>query len=104
MAAPNSEQGYVTLRNGGDLMKLLGDIFTDSFMQENSRFQNFEEFQFSSAVMVNWKAETIIYAQLLLDSFVKESTCFSNWDEMIRAAVEERYHGERRTSNETGSD
>ena len=42
--------------------------------------------------MVNWKADTIVYAPLLLDSFVKESTQFSNWDEMVRAATSLRYH------------
>ena len=93
MEATNSNLGYVMLRNGTALMKLLEDIFTDDFMRENTRFENFDAFQFSSAVMVNWKADTIIYASLLLDSFVKESTNFSDWDEMVRTAVEQRYHG-----------
>jgi len=43
-------------------MRLLEDIFTDDFMQEYTRFESFEGFRYSSAVMVNWKADTLIYA------------------------------------------
>ena len=88
----NSQQGYVTLTNGPELMKLLEDVFTDEFMRQNTRFDDFDGFRFSSAVMVNWKANTIVYAPLLLNSFVKESTNFSDWDEMVRTAVDLRYH------------
>ncbi len=86
-------EGYVFLPNAQELMKLLEDVFTDAFMQENSRFDDFDGFKFSSAVMVNWQAETIVYAPLLLDAFVKESTRFSSWDEMVRTATAQRYHG-----------
>ena len=72
MEATNNNQGYVFLGNAPELMKLLEDIFTDDFMQQHTRFENFDGFKFSSAVMVNWKADTIVYAPLLLDSFVKE--------------------------------
>lgn len=88
----NSNQGYVSLANGPELMKLLEDVFTDEFMQQHTRFDDFDGFRFSSAVMVNWKANTIVYAPLLLNSFVKESTNFSDWDEMVRTAVDLRYH------------
>ena len=92
MEATNNNQGYVFLGNAPELMKLLEDIFTDDFMQQHTRFESFDGFKFSSAVMVNWKADTIVYAPLLLDSFVKESTQFSNWDEMVRSATSQRYH------------
>ena len=92
MEATNNNQGYVSLTNAPELMKLLEDIFTDEFMQQHTRFENFDGFKFSSAVMVNWKAETIVYAPLLLDSFVRESTDFPGWDEMVRAAADQRYH------------
>ena len=92
MEQTTSNQGYVTLTDAPELMKLLEDIFTDEFMQRNTRFENFDGFKFSSAVMVDWKADTIVYAPLLLGSFVKESTQFSNWDEMVRAATSLRYH------------
>ena len=75
-----------------DQMKLLEDIFTDAFMQQHTRFDNFEGFQFSSAVILNWKADTLVYAPLLLDAFVKESTRFGSWDEMVRTATQLRYH------------
>ena len=88
----NSNQGYVSLANGPELMKLLEDVFTDEFMRQHTRFDDFDGFRFSSAVMVNWKANTIVYAPLLLNSFVKESTNLSDWDEMVRTAVDLRYH------------
>ena len=67
-------KGFVFLENAPELMRLLEDIFTDDFMQEYTRFESFEGFRYSSAVMVNWKADTLIYAPPLLDAFVKEST------------------------------
>ncbi|HJA62983.1 MAG TPA: hypothetical protein H9719_02500 [Candidatus Intestinimonas stercoravium] len=86
------EQGYVHLDDAPELMKLLEDIFTDEFMQQHTRFDDFDGFRFSSAVILNWKAQTLVYAPLLLDAFVKESTQFSNWDEMVRTATVLRYH------------
>ena len=86
------DQGYVYLPDAPSLVKLLKDIFTDEFMKEHTRFNDFDGFQFSSAVIVNWKADTIIYAAPLLDAFVKESTHFSDWDEMVRTATVQRYH------------
>ena len=79
-------KGFVFLENAPELMRLLEDIFTDDFMQES-----FEGFRYSSAVMVNWKADTLIYAPPLLDAFVKESTDFATWDEMVRSATGLRY-------------
>lgn len=35
---------------------LLMQIFDDSFMQANTRFQSFEGFRYSSAVFVNWNS------------------------------------------------
>ena len=78
-------KGFVFLENAPELMRLLEDIFTDDFMQEYTRFESFEGFRYSSAVMVNWKADTLIYA------FVKESTDFATWDEMVRSATGLRY-------------
>ena len=84
-------KGFVFLDNAPELIKLLEDIFTDEFMRAHTRFENFDGFRYSSAVMVNWKADTIVYAPLLLDSFVRESTQFAAWDEMVRTATELRY-------------
>ena len=74
-----------------ELRDLLETIFTDQFMQENTNFENFEAFQYSSAVIANWKAETMVYAQLLMDGFVKESTRFETWEEMVQAAADARF-------------
>ena len=60
-------------------------------MEENTNFSSFEGFQYSSAVITNWKADKMVYAQLLMDNFVKESTRFSSWEEMVHAAAEQRF-------------
>ena len=91
MASTATDTGYEYIPDAPALMKLLEDIFTDDFMRENTRFESFEGFQFSSAVILNWKADTLIYAPPLLDAFVKESTQFGDWDEMVRTATQLRY-------------
>ena len=65
-----------------EMKDLLMQIFDDSFMQANTRFQSFEGFRYSSAVFVNWNSDCLIYDDALLDRFVQESTRFSTWDEM----------------------
>ena len=45
---------------------LLMQIFDDSFMQANTRFQSFEGFRYSSAVFVNWNSDCLIYDDALL--------------------------------------
>lgn len=68
--------------------ELLKKIFTDEFMQAETNFKTFEGFQYSSAVFVNWKADVMVYNSEVLDNFVKESTKFTSWDEMVRAAAD----------------
>ena len=90
--APNTEnRDLQVLPDGQKLVALLADIFTDSFMTENTRFETFEGFRYSSAVILNWEADTLIFSQTLLDSFVRESTDFSSWDEMVRRATDLRF-------------
>ncbi len=84
-------EGYVYVDADENFKKLLQDIFTDEFMQENTNFRSFEGFQYSSAVIINWKSDKMIYAKLLMDGFVKESTRFQSWDEMVMAAADQRY-------------
>ena len=74
------------------MRRLLDDIFTPSFMQENTNFDDFMFFRFSSAVFVSWDAEELIYDDERLDGFVNESTKFANWDEMVKTAVSLRYN------------
>ena len=86
-----SMQGYVQVEVDDRLRKLLNIIFSDEFMQANTNFENFEAFQYSSAVITNWKSDHMVYAQLLMDNFVKESTCFQSWDEMVKIACDQKF-------------
>ncbi len=83
--------GYVAVEMDEEFRNLLQTIFTDEFMKENTNFENFEAFQYSSAVIANWKAEQMVYAKLLMDGFVQESTRFQTWDEMVMAAADARF-------------
>ena len=74
-----------------EMRELMERIFHEGFMREHTRFQSFEGFRYSSAVFVNWNAEQLVYNEEALDNFVRESTHFSNWDEMVRAATQLRY-------------
>ena len=71
-----------------ELRELLEKIFHDEFMREHSRFQSFEGFRYSSAVFVNWNADQLVYDETVFNNFVAESTQFSSWDEMVRAATD----------------
>ena len=84
------------------LKEQLGRMFTDNFMKEHTRFQSFEAFRYSSAVLLNWDADTWIYSPELLDLFVRESTDFFNWEEMIRAAGHHHPYGAKTDCIETG--
>ncbi len=84
-------EGYVYVEMDDKLKWLLKEIFNDTFMQENTNFDTFQAFQFSSAVIANWNAKEMVYAKLLMDGFVKESTRFSTWDEMVEAATKARF-------------
>ena len=84
-------QGYVYVDMDEKTKWLLAEIFTDEFMKENTNFDNFEGFQYSSAVIANWKSDRMVYAKLLMDNFVQESTRFQSWDEMVMAAADARF-------------
>lgn len=84
-------QGYVYVEVNDKLRQLLNTIFTDEFMKANTNFENFEGFQYSSAVITNWRSNHMVYAQLLMDNFVKESTRFHSWDEMVKTAADQKF-------------
>lgn len=88
------EPGWERVANTPALRKLFAEIFSDTFMQAHTRFQNFAGFCYSSAVILNWDAEELVYPTLLLDNFVKESTDYFSWNEMVRAATDERFPAE----------
>ena len=71
-----------------EMRELMERMFHDAFMQENTRFQSFEGFRYSSAVFVNWNAEQLVYNEEALDNFVRESTRFASWDEMVCTATD----------------
>lgn len=83
--------GYIMIEMDEKTRDLLELIFDDEFMQENTNFSNFEGFQYSSAVIANWKADYMVYAELLMDNFVKESTKFSTLNEMVKAAADRKF-------------
>lgn len=78
-----------------EMKDLLDKIFTDTFMQANSRFQSFEGFRYSSAVFVNWNADQLVYDDMVFNNFVKESTRFSTWDDMVLAATDQCFTAAR---------
>lgn len=92
MDRSSKEHDFEFLPDGQKLVALLKDIFSDEFMKAHTRFESFEGFRYSSAVIVSWDRETLVYSRTLLDHFVRESTDFTGWDEMVRAATDERFH------------
>lgn len=86
---------YITIENSEKLRGLLKEIFTGDFMQEYTNFTSFEYFRYSSAVIVNWNAEKMIYDEDLLNLFVRESTRFRSFDEMVKTATDLRFGKEK---------
>lgn len=82
---------YVSVPAPKEFRDLLKRIFTDDFMKAHTTFENFEGFRYSSAVMTNWEADIMIYSPEVFDNFVKESTEFTGWEEMVRAATDEAF-------------
>lgn len=82
---------YIQVKMDDKFRKLLESIFSEEFMQNNTNFDSFEGFRYSSAVIVNWNSDHMIYSKLLMDNFVKESTRFSTWDEMVMQAADEKF-------------
>ena len=82
---------YVVVEADEEFKRLLGIIFTGDFMRENTRFNSFEAFKYSSAVMTNWSSNQMIYSQSVFNNFVRESTDFDTWEEMVKKATDERF-------------
>ncbi|HIV79847.1 MAG TPA: hypothetical protein IAB13_02665 [Candidatus Avanaerovorax faecigallinarum] len=83
--------GYIRVKAGDDFWNLMDMIFTNQFMKKHTNFDSFEYFRYSSAVMVNWGGEYMIYPEKVFNNFIVESTEFSNWDQMVMAAADERF-------------
>jgi hypothetical protein len=67
----------------------LKSIFNDTFMQAYTTCNSFEEFMFSSAVIVNWDDSILVYSRSRFDTFVTEVSSFKTWDEMLHKGAEE---------------
>lgn len=89
--ACGSVNGFDVVSSSQELRAVLDEIFDERFMRKYTRFEGFEAFRYSSAVIVNWDSDVLIYARERLDSFVRESTTFSTWDEMVIQAAQERF-------------
>ena len=74
-----------------DDKKLLETIFTDEFMQWRRISKLLKRFQSSSAVFTNWKSDIMVYNEEVFDGFVRESTRFTSWDEMVRTAADRAF-------------
>lgn len=68
----------------------LQELFNDIFMKKYTNFNTFEEFTFSGAVFVNWKADFIVEDRKAFDCCVKGKTSFNTWKEMYEKAYELR--------------
>lgn len=84
--------GYIMLKAGKEFWDLLDMIFTDAFMQKHTNFENFEYFRYSSAVMVNWGGDHMVYQETVFNHFVAESTEFKTWDELVMKAADEKFN------------
>ena len=82
---------YVVIDTDEKFRELLNTIFSDEFMKKYTEFDNFEGLKYSSAVMANWDSDQMIYSQTVFDNFVKESTQFTSWEEMVKTATDEKF-------------
>lgn len=79
---------FVYVDNPPRFRELLGRIMSDEFMAEHTQFPSFEGFRYSSAVFADWNADPMVYNEEVFDNFVRESTRFGSWDEMVRTAAD----------------
>lgn len=82
---------FVTIDNDEKFRGFLAAIFSDGFMARHTNFTSFKFFRYASAVIANWEAEKMTYDEELMELFVKESTGFESFEQMIRTAIEEKW-------------
>lgn len=63
------------------------ELLNDSFLEENTNFKNFNEFE-NSNIFDKYKTIEEIPDQEM-DEFIKASSKFNTWDEMLGSATEE---------------
>ena len=67
---------YVVVDTNAEFRKLLKTVFSDAFMKKYTTFENFEGFQYSSAVMTNWEADQMIYSRAVFDNCKRKHPIF----------------------------
>ena len=67
------------------------DVLNNSQFLSRFPFPAFRDFQSSSAVFTNWKSDIMVYNEEVFDGFVRESTRFTSWDEMVRTAADRAF-------------
>ena len=82
---------FIKVEATPQLRKHINTIFTDEFMRENTNFTCFMDFQSSSAVFLNWNSYLWVYNEEVFDGFVRESTRFSSWEEMVKTATDQAF-------------
>ena len=82
---------FIKVEATPQLRKHINAIFTDEFMRENTNFTCFMDFQSSSSVFLNWNSYLWVYNEEVFDGFVKESTRFSSWEEMVKTATDKAF-------------
>lgn len=82
---------FIRVEATPELRKHIKTIFTDDFMQKYTNFTCFMDFQSSSSVFLNWGSILWVYNEEVFDGFVKESTQFSSWNEMVKKAADEAF-------------
>lgn len=80
---PNIYTRMVALYESREELEVL---FNDDFMKKYTKFGTFEEFTFSGAVFVNWRADFIVEDRKAFDCCVKGKTIFQTWEEMYAKA------------------
>lgn len=62
------------------------ELFTNEFMQENSKFSSIEEFQQEGNFVMNTEEDIRKIDQAQLDSFIQQNTKFASWNDMCKSA------------------
>lgn len=75
-----------------------GELFNDEFVQEHTQFSNIDEFFESGGFIINREEDFNSIPQDKLDKHVKETTEFSDWEDMLSTA------GAEYTAKELGLD
>lgn len=65
------------------------DLFTASFMQEHSKFLDFDEFLKAGNFIVNSQEDFEAIPDSELDIYTSKTTDFSSWEDMFGTAMEE---------------